>query len=127
MVLMSTPARSRWTAVVCRIVSGLTRFAVIDGTVLLACSAYCVTSRWMPNRVNGWLLRLKKTGSLLSRLTIILDSDVAVTGHNGQVRNLFALPCSRTDDCAPSCRLPMVSLAASLARAPLLYKNKSRA
>ena len=40
---------------------------------------------------------------------------------------LFPLPCSRTDDCAPSCRLSMVSLAASSARAPLLYKNRSRA
>ena len=92
-----------------------------------ACSAYRVTSRWMPNRVSGWLLRFKKTGSLLPRLAISLDSDVAVTGHNGQVRNLFALPCSRTDDCAPSCRLPMVSFAASFARAPLLYKNRSKA
>src|SRR5271165_280940 len=203
-VLMSTPARSRWTAVVCRIVCGLMRFVAIDGTVLLARSAYCVTSRWIPNRVNGWLLRFKKTASLLPRLATSRDSDVAVTGrehhvailpplallhtddhapaldrggfevncfgnpkagriadgqdhpmllashrvqelghfllaqhvgqflwpptgHNGQVRNLFPLPCSRTDDCAPSCRLSMVSLAASSARAPLLYKNRSRA
>src|SRR5271166_4697219 len=63
----------------------------------------------------------------LPRLATSRDSDVAVTGHNGQVRNLFPLPCSRTDDCAPSCRLSMVSLAASSARAPLLYKNRSRA
>ena len=86
MVLMSTPARSRWTAVVCRIVCGLTRFVAIDGTVLLACSAYCPTSRWIPNRVNGWLLRFKKTGSSLPRLAISLDSDVlwpATTGRSG--------------------------------------------
>ena len=92
---MSTPARSRRTAVVCRIVCGLTRFVAIDNTVLLARSVYCVTSRWMPNRVNGWLPRFKKTASLLSRLTTSRDSDVAVAGHSGQVRNLFPFPCRR--------------------------------
>src|SRR5208282_2411898 len=75
----------------------------------------------------GSLLRFRKTASLLPRLAISLDSDVAVTGHNGQARNLFPLPCSRTDDCAPSCRRSMVSVAASSARAPLLYKNRSKA
>jgi len=58
----------------------------------------------MPNRVSGWLLRFKKTGSLLPRLAIGLDSDVATTGKPG---TCLALPCSRTDDCAPSCRLPI--------------------
>src|SRR5271166_6251379 len=100
---MSTPARNRWTAVVCRIVCGLTRFVASDGTILLARSAYCVTSRWIPNRVNGWLTRFKKTTSLLLRSATSRDSDVAVTGHNGQIRTLFPLPCNCTDDCAPSC------------------------
>ena len=38
----------------------------------------------------------------MPRLTTCDDSDVAVTDHNGQVRNLFPLPCSRTYGCAPS-------------------------
>src|SRR5271165_5809664 len=99
---MSTPARSRWTAVVCRIVCGLMRFVAIDGTVLLARSAYCVTSRWIPNRVNGWLLRFKKTASLLPRLATSRDSDVAVTGREHHVAILPHLALLHTDDHAPA-------------------------
>jgi len=55
------------------------------------------------------------------------DNDVAVVDHNGQVRNLFPLPWSRTDGDPPNCRLPTVNFAASSARAPLLYRKSSRA
>ncbi|BCH19961.1 hypothetical protein MesoLjLa_68120 (plasmid) [Mesorhizobium sp. L-2-11] len=63
-VLISTPARRRWTAVVCRIVCGLTRFVAKVGTVLLAKAAYCVTTRCIPNRVKGSFVRPRKTASL---------------------------------------------------------------
>ena len=45
----------------------------------------------MPNRVNGWWFRFKKTASALAAIDDSRDSDVAVTGHNGQVRTLFPL------------------------------------
>src|SRR5215467_8779877 len=91
-VLMSTPARNRWTAVVCRIVCGLTRLVPSVGNALLASLAYCVTTRCIPKRVKGWLARLKKTASFLSRPCTRQDNDVAVFGHNGQVRHLLPLP-----------------------------------
>ena len=52
-VLMSTPERSRWVAVVWRIVCGLTRLVARDGTSFTARAAQRSTSVWMPNRVMG--------------------------------------------------------------------------
>jgi len=52
-VLRSTPARSRWVAVVWRIVCGLIRLIFNDGMFCDAASAWRATSAWTPNRVIG--------------------------------------------------------------------------
>ena len=88
-MLILTPARNKWTAVVCRIVCGLTCFVASDGTFMVASSAYWLTSLWIPNRVNGWLTLFKKTASVLGRPAINVVSDVVVIAQSGQVQNLF--------------------------------------
>src|SRR5665811_1073981 len=66
-VLMSTPARSRWVAVVWRIVWGLIRFVASEGIWIWALRTYRSTSVWMPKRVIGWPQRLRKTGAVGER------------------------------------------------------------
>src|ERR1700680_2153087 len=95
---------------------GLTRLVANDDIDLPARSAYCVTTRCIPKRVSGWFTRFQKTASVLFRSPTSRDNDVAVVDHNGQVRNLFPLPCRRTDGEPPNWRFPTVSFAASSAR-----------
>src|SRR6266568_9093014 len=102
---MSTPARRRWTAVVWRIVCGLTRLPIIDGTDLAANFAWWVTRRCIPNRVNGWFVRPRKTASFAARPITKRDSETVVAGHRGHIRILFPLPRMRADgEDLPSCR-----------------------
>src|SRR5208283_1655112 len=102
MVLMSTPALSRCTAVVWRIVWGLTRLPINDGDDLVASFAQWVTRRWTPNRVIGWLVRPRKTGSFRPRPLIMADSNDDVRGQSGHIRSLLPLPRMRTDGDVPS-------------------------
>src|SRR5471032_2262231 len=104
---------------------GLTRLVASDDIDLLVRSACCFTTRCIPKRVNGWFTRFQKTASVLLRSPTRRDKDVTVVDHNGQVRNLFPLPWSRTDGDPPNCRLLTVNFAASSARAPLLYRKSS--
>src|SRR5271157_3692710 len=55
------------------------------------------------------------------------DSSDDVPGQRGHTLSLLPLPRIRTEGDVPSCRLAMVNLAVSSARAPLLYKNSMRA
>lgn len=59
---MSTPARRRWTAVVCLIVWGLTFFCRRDGVVLVAFATVRSTRVWIPKRVIRWRRALRNTG-----------------------------------------------------------------
>ena len=69
MVLMSTPERSRWVAVVCRIVCGLTRLAASDVTCAAARAAERSTKVWIPNRVIGRPHRFRKVRHLETSAT----------------------------------------------------------
>src|SRR4029453_5859770 len=119
-VLMSTPARKRCTAVVCRIVWGLTRLTANEGTCADALCAERSTSVWSPKRVRGRCERLRKTDAVGSRSPMRATSVCTVRGHRGQERLLFPLPHSLTDGVWVSARSATDTLVASLARAPVL-------
>ena len=124
---MSTPARSRWTAVVCRTVCGLTRFAAKLGMESEATFPYEATSRCIPNRVIGLPVRPRNTRSSRPVSAINGRNAATVSVQSGQTRHLLPLPSIRTEAEVPSCSSPTVSWAASSARAPVLYRNKSSA
>src|SRR5882762_4803273 len=69
----------------------------------------------------------QETASFAARPITKRDSKTVVAGHRGHIRILFPLPRMWTDgEDLPSCRSPIVSFAASSARAPLLYKKSKR-
>lgn len=118
MVLMSTPERSRCTAVVCRRVWVLIGLADRLGTFRLASWAERLTRARIPNRVMGCLRRFRKTGDWGSRPLMRGANLLAVCGHKGQRRTLPTLPLRATEGGVPRSRSPMVSCAASDALAP---------
>jgi hypothetical protein len=131
-VLMSTPERSRWVAVVCRIVCGPIRLVAKDGTFLTARATQRFTSAWMPNRVIGRPLRFRNTCSVSPRPCTRAASSRTVRAHSGHRRDLFPFPRIRTEARSRSGTCGKVkslirTFAVSSARVPALYKNRSKA
>src|ERR1035438_6046108 len=85
-VLMSTPARRRWVAVVWRMVWGLIRLASREGILAWALRTYRSTNVWMPKRVMGRLQRLRKTRAEGERPAMTTVSSPTVFGHRGPQR-----------------------------------------
>ncbi|MER9121215.1 tyrosine-type recombinase/integrase [Mesorhizobium sp. M0954] len=72
MVLMSTPARNIWVAVLWRMVCGLIRFVANAANLVKSFAAWRSTMVWIPKRVIGWPWRFWNTGSVGDRLLMSL-------------------------------------------------------
>jgi hypothetical protein len=79
----------------------------------------------MPKRVNGCLKRFWNSGSSFDRSAIKRRRWPIVCGHSGQTRCLLPLPVIRTRRLRVS-RSWTRRDAASLARAPELYRNSNK-
>src|ERR1035441_901332 len=104
-VLMSTPARRRWVAVVWRMVWGLIRLASSEGILTWALRTDRSTNVWMPKRVMGRLQRFRKTRAEGERSAMTTLSSLTVFGHRGQQRSLPPLPRTFTEQPAKSSSL----------------------
>ena len=92
MVLISTPACSRWVAVVWRMVCGDTRLSLTDGILSAKVFACLVTISYTPNRVIGYYSLLTKTKSSGSLLPMSVLSSLRVLSQSGHLRFLLPLP-----------------------------------
>src|SRR5258708_14390685 len=96
MVLMSTPARSKCVAVVCRMTCGLIAFLASDGHAIAASVTYRATVAWTTNRVIGARCRLRNTGSSDDRPGVSARTDLIVTGQRRQSPVLLPFPRTPT-------------------------------
>src|SRR4030042_5558152 len=126
-VFISTPDRSRCTAVVCRIVCALICLADKEDNFRLADCTDRLTRALIPNLVIGCLQRFKNTASPGLRPATRGISLLAVCGHKGHRRTLPPFPLSMADGESGRSKAPIVRLATSLARAPELYKKSNKA